>query len=528
LGTWSTTLWPTTVDRTKVTADHADVVVIGAGLGGLGAACYLAKEGHRVVVLEHHSVPGGYAHDFTRKGFTFEVALHAMDGVAPGGWVYPVLRDLEVLDRVTFRRLDPFYTASYPEHQVTAHADPLAYEAELVRLFPDQAEGFRSLIDTMVGAFAETRRFQEDGELGIRPGFSDIPARYPRMVEAMATSWEQYLGRFVDDPKARAVFSTLWGYYGMPPSRLNAATFVLPWVSYHFFGAYYPLGRSMAISRALEDYLLEHGGEIRYRQTVDHIEVSDGLAVAVSTEQGLRVETDAVVSNANPRDTITFIGLDNLEDDYIKAVTDPIPSLSNLVAYLGVEGDLQEAGWPHHEHFVFETYDLEEDYRNAMEGRFADTGMVVSHYSTVDSEAAPLGSSALVAMTLAPWDHAGQWGTGGDLEGYRRNPAYRAAKDEAGKALIDRVERLVPGVTGAVRVTEIATPLTNWRYSRNTHGAIYGSEQTVDNMYLGRLPAKTPMDNVFLAGAWVTGGGMSTALMSGRATSRRVTRYLGG
>ncbi len=507
---------------------HADVVVIGAGLGGLGAACYLAREGHKVVVLEHHSVPGGYAHDFTRKGFTFEVALHAMDGVAPGGWAYPVLRDLEVLDRVTFRRLDPFYTARYPEHEITAHADPMAYEAELVRLFPDQAAGFRALIDTMVGAFSDTRRFQADGEAGMRPAFAEVPIRYPRMVEAMSTSWEHYLGRFIDDPKARAVFSTLWGYYGMPPSRLNAAVFVLPWVSYHFFGAYYPLGRSMAMSRALEEYLVDHGGEVRYRQTVEDIEIEDGRAVAVSTTKGLRVTADAVVSNANPRDTVTFVGLDNLDDDYLKQVTDPIPSLSNLVAYLGVEGDLREAGWPHHEHFVFETYDLEDEYRNAIEGRFSEAGMVLSNYSAVDPEAAPAGSTALVAMTLAHWDHDDVWGTGGDLAGYQRNPAYRAAKEAAGRALVERVERLVPGVTGSVRVSEIATPLTNWRYSRNTHGAIYGSEQSVDNMYLGRLPAATPIENLFLCGAWVTGGGMSTALLSGRATARRAARSLAG
>ena len=507
--------------------EHADAVVIGAGLGGLAAACYLAREGHRVVVLEHHSVPGGYAHDFTRKGFTFEVALHAIDGAAPGGWVYRVLRELEVLDRVTFRRLDPFYTARYPEHEVTAHADPMAYEAELVRLFPAQAAGFRALIETMIGAFCDTRRFQEDGEAGRRPPFEEIPQHYPRMVEAMSTSWEQYLGRFVDDPRAQSVFSTLWGYFGMPPSRLNAATFVLPWVSYHLFGAYYPLGRSMALSRALEDYLVEHGGEIRYRQTVEDIEVDEGKAVAVSTSKGMRITADVVISNANPRDTITFIGLDNLEDDYIKQVTDPIPSLSNLVVYLGVKGDLRKAGWPHHEHFVFETYDLEQEYRNAIEGNFTDAGNVLSHYSTIDPEAAPPGSSVLVAMTLASWEHADRWGTAGELDGYRRNPAYRAAKEAAGRALIERVERLVPGLAGAVRVSEVATPLTNWRYSRNTHGSIYGSEQSVDNMYLGRLPATTPIPNLFLTGAWVMGGGMSTALLSGRATARRAARHLG-
>jgi prolycopene isomerase len=91
-----------------------------------------------------------------------------------------------------------------------------------------------------------------------------------------------------------------------------------------------------------------------------------------------------------------------------------------------------------------------------------------------------------------------------------------------------RLERIVPAVRDAVVVEEIATPLTNWRYSRNTGGAIYGSVQSVDNMYIGRLPATTPVPNLFLAGAWVAGGGMSSAVLSGRSTARRVSRYLGG
>ena len=77
-----------------MSTEKFDVVVIGAGLGGLSTAGYLAKEGKKVLVLEHHSVPGGYAHEFRRGKYRFEVSLHAIDGAGPGGWAYPVLKDL--------------------------------------------------------------------------------------------------------------------------------------------------------------------------------------------------------------------------------------------------------------------------------------------------------------------------------------------------------------------------------------------------------------------------------------------------
>ncbi|MEI6289686.1 MAG: FAD-dependent oxidoreductase [Chloroflexota bacterium] len=115
-----------------------DVVIIGAGLGGLGAAGYLAKAGRKVLVLEHNPVPGGYAQEFRRGKYRFEASLHAIDGVGPGGWAYPILKDLEVLGNVFYQQLDPYYTACYPEHTIIAHADPLEYEAELIRHFPHE------------------------------------------------------------------------------------------------------------------------------------------------------------------------------------------------------------------------------------------------------------------------------------------------------------------------------------------------------------------------------------------------------
>ncbi|MCA9928872.1 MAG: NAD(P)/FAD-dependent oxidoreductase, partial [Anaerolineales bacterium] len=214
-----------------------DVVIIGAGLGGLSAAGYLAKAGRKVLVLEHHTVPGGYAHEFRRGKFRFEVALHALDGAAPGGWVYPVLSDLDVLDSVAFTRLDPFYVAKFPDHEIAAHADPYEYEAELICHFPDEAEGIRRLIDSMKTVFGDVRRFTVDGRLNRRPPLAEMPARYPDMLGAMSRSWEDYMGQYISDPQLQAVFSSLLGYYGLPSGRLNAATFILPWVSYHFFGA---------------------------------------------------------------------------------------------------------------------------------------------------------------------------------------------------------------------------------------------------------------------------------------------------
>ncbi len=82
-----------------------DVIAIGSGLTGLATAVTLATKGKKVLMLEHHYVPGGYATSFKRKGFTFEVSLHQTLALNEGGYMHDILSKLGVMDKITPIRL---------------------------------------------------------------------------------------------------------------------------------------------------------------------------------------------------------------------------------------------------------------------------------------------------------------------------------------------------------------------------------------------------------------------------------------
>ena len=152
--------------------------------------------------------------------------------------------------------------------------------------------------------------------------------------------------------------------------------------------------------------------------------------------------------------------------------------------------------------------------------------MALTNYS-MDDTPAPEGGSVISLFALAPMDYQDQWGTGGNLDGYGSNPRYLALKDQVERALLARAERILPGLGASIVYKETSTPLTNVRYSLNPSGAIYGFAQTVDQTIAGRLPARTPIENLFLAGAWTNpGGGMSAAMLSGIDAARMAQGYL--
>ena len=91
--------------------------------------------------------------------------------------------------------------------------------------------------------------------------------------------------------------------------------------------------------------------------------------------------------------------------------------------------------------------------------------------------------------------------------------------------LIARAERLIPGLRDSIVHENIGTPITNVRYVRQLAGSLYGREQTVMNQMNRRRPT-TPIDNLFLTGAWIGGGGMTAAVSSGKSAARAVDRHL--
>lgn len=503
--------------------ERVDAVVVGAGLGGLAAAVTLAGGGLTTVVLEQHSVPGGYASSFQRGPYRFDTALHELNGLAPGGGIDTLYRQLSIWDRLRLHRLNPLYVLRGPGRQIVAPADVFAYEAELIRHFPEQADQIRAYLDDAHAVYRDVRRLTTDRVAGRDPSLEEMLARYPAMVQASGETWDHMMTRHLADPQLRTVLGGLWGYMGLPPSRCAALMGAVITGAYHEHGGWYPEGGAQAITTALAEVLRERGGEIRCAQPATGFDVEADRVVAVTTDQGQRLEAGVFVSNASaPTTMLELLGRQHLPADYLERVEKPSPSYTTFSVYLGLDRDVLGGHGLGHELFLNASWDADEAWQAAQSGDWDRTALSVTDYTAVDPGCAPPGHAAVVLTTVASWDYQNVWGTGGDLAGYHDNAVYVRIKEQVADALVRRAAAELPGLAEAVQYREASTPLTNFHYTRNPLGAIEGYENSPANSGLGWLPDETPIANLFLVGAWTNSGGMNPAMTSGAATAQRI------
>jgi prolycopene isomerase len=488
-----------------------DVVVIGAGNGGLTAALTLAKAGRKVLLLERHNVPGGCATSFVRGRFEFEVALHQLSGMGSTkqpGPLRSILAEMGVMDKLEFVEIESLYRVIFPGTlDITLKAEREEVIRELQKRFPKESDAIRKFFDFLY-------EFSMQLVQGLFFHDPDISKeKYPLYFKYALKNTQDILDEHFENPILKAVLSVYWGYVGVPPSRLPFGDFAIMLFAYIEFKPYHLKGGSQALSNALLDVFLEAGGEVRFNCGASKILVKNGMVTGVLTEGGDIAAADYVVSNVSTIHTYTeLIDREEVPSSQLEMMKGCTIGPSAFTVYAGLDCEPGELGIHDTTNFITTTLDMDKAFSlwRTMEKQ---GWALLTCYDVSDPSFSPPGTcqAAIVSLQYAdPW--------------YAIPPhQYADTKYRYAQGMLDLAERVFPGFRNHIEEIEAASPLTHMRYLGHPGGAIYGFEQFAKDSPLF-LTGRTPIKGLYFAGSWVGSGGFQPTLTSGRSTARSILK----
>ncbi len=494
-----------------------DAVIIGSGMGGMTAAALLAKLGRRVLVLEQHYVPGGFTHTFARRGYRWDVGVHAVgemtDRQLPG----------RLLGGLTDGRLkwaplgEVYDTFHLPDGtRIDFPDNPRQFRENLVAAFPAGAAAIDEYLRLVRQVGGDMRAYYLTRLLPPRLGALADRLIARRAQRHLATTVADVVSRLTDDRRLRTMLTAQWGYYGTAPSRASFA--MQAGVVGHFMhGGYYPVGGSDSIARELLRTVAEADGWTRVRADVREIIVERGRAVGVRLTDGEEIRAPLVMSAVGAPATVArLLPETERRAAWTAEVAGLRPGPAHVCLYLGFKGDIRAAGAGPKNLWFYESWDSKEDvWRVAPDG---DLGTAPVLYASFPSLKDPLHDPGHELrhtgelVTFVPWETFLPWR---DRRWMRRGADYERFKVQLKEALLEHLFRYRPGLRPLLDYAELSTPVSTDHFMRSANGSIYGLDSTPERYACRWLRARTPIPGLFMAGVDVAAPGVVGGAVGG-------------
>jgi phytoene desaturase len=492
-----------------------DVIVIGAGIGGLTCGAYLSKAGLRTLIVDKNSFFGGYCSVFKRGKFTFHAGPEGIIGLGKEGFVTHGLRELGVEKDIEFIRIEPLDRTYFCGMEIVTGTNIEEYIKSLQTYFPEEKDSITNFFDVMTKMTKEITSPDFKPPKGIL-SMMKFARRFPTTAKHGRKTFKQLLDSFFKDQRLKF----LLGFYpsnwlGIPPSKLMAPWAVGVMGLAYMEGLYYPKGGIHKFTDCIVNSFKRHGSELAPSKSVSKILVENGCAVGVQLEDGETLRGKYIVSNADVKQTfLKLVGEQHLKKEFTSHIRQLKQSVSGFVVYLGVDADLKN--YDSHINYLGEDEDADWDkyHQTLQNGELELGGMGIRIPSNLEPSYAPKRKSSLILITLAPYSYKNNWMSSPETT---RTKQYQSLKKEVADKMVMMAEKVIPDLSKHIVVRDAATPLTFERYTWNSEGAWYGPR--IDQ----KMPAYiTPVKNLYLAGSNTRGAGVPNAFLSGIDTAKEI------
>ena len=486
-----------------------DIIIIGAGPGGLTAAMLLAHRGYKVTILEKEGRVGGRNARIDLGPYSFDTGptfLHqkfTLDEIFA-----EVGRRSE--DYLDFVKLDPMTRLTWGDVSLETSCERQQMAANIRAVFPGEEDNFH--------------RFMEDHAKKLRTIFPCLQKSYhnlssylsPTLFKALphvatTRSVMDVLGGYFNDDRLKLAFTFQAKYLGMSPWKCPGLFSILSYIEYEH-GIYHTQGGLSEISESMARVVEEEGGEIRFNSEVREIKYVGKTAAEVELINGQVLSCDQLIVNADyahARSTI-FGEKKKSREELLKKKY----SCSTFMLYLGVDKLYEDQ--PHH-HIIFAD-DYHRNLQEVLEGRTIskDMSIYIRNSSITDPTVAPPGHSQLYLLVPAV--------------NTRHGHDWEAEKEAYAEQIIDRMieNTNMKDLRDHIVEKKVLTP-KSWEDANIFIGATFNLAHTLNQMLHFRPQNKLKgFDNLYLVGGGThPGSGLPTIYESARITANLIDKNYG-
>lgn len=495
------------------------VSIIGAGMSGLTAGCYLQMNGFETEIFEKHAIPGGLCTSWHKNGYTIDGCIHWILGSDTGSSFNKMWTEILDMKKIEFVNHDIRIEVEVKNTKDRHGSNVFKLYTNLDRLHEyllDLSPEDKKPIDELIKSMRIMQKFD------LPPIMDELPFFQSMIRGIKMTRYLEFLYWFLKlknetnytfakklkSPFLKESFELL--YDG---NEVNILVVTMPLSCFDKKSAGYPVGGSLEFAKKVEQSYLALGGKIHYKTPVKQILVEGDIAKGLLVRNDVKHYSDVILSASDWHFTV----FDLLNGKYVNNHMRELRDLKKLEVFysivhlgFGIAAELKDQ--PH-----FSRYPLKEDLI-LPDGTKYDRLEV--HIYNYDKTMAPAGKSAVV---VSFYTKNGDWWL--DLRKNNR-PEYRKVKKEFTEKIIELLDERLGGIKDKLEMSDMATPATVYRYTNNwkgsTQGWLPGKNLLAPSPVGFTLPG---LKNFYFSSHWnQPGGGLPIAIKTGRDVTKIICK----
>ncbi len=496
-------------------ADY-DVIIIGAGCGGLSAGAILAKQGRRVLILEQSTRVGGCCSTFEKDGFHFDVGASIVEIIHPIELFFKTCgtsleKELDLIP------IDPIFSFVKSDGERINYPLSIEDTAEVIsNISKKDGENWLELANYFSDLMKQTMdSFLTKPANGILDVLQMVK-KNPKIIKFLPLfmkSYQDVIFKYFSNETVIQTMAFQSYYCGLPPELAPGFIAFVPYSEHE--GVYYPRGGMIQIPEAMRRVGEKNGLELRFNTLVDKVMVRNRKAHGVILDDGTEITSKIVVSNINAKKLyLEMIGEEHIPWLARFGLKSYELSMPFPVVYVGVDY-LPELEAHHNinigsielmNEFWHETY---------LKGLLPDEPYgLVTIPSLTDGSLAPEGHHVVTLMGMAPY--------------HLKGTDWVKEKDNYIEEMINFHSNLtVPGLKDHITTIACSTPLDFENKLLLPGGSIYGLQMDIPAQACFRPSSKSKsIKNLYLTGSSThPGGGVPSVVASGIIAAELIDKH---